>query len=411
MNPYTPPIFTMCQQEDIDRVLCGRGALCSSIEASSTPPTASAYTPTNGAVGIPFISTTSVTGSPSPTFTLAAGSAPLPLGWTLDPNSGNISGVGLVGGPFSLSISVTNPSGTVILNPVFTFVATAAPTIGTYSPLNVCAGSFLASLVPSSGSPAPTFSITAGTLPAWASLNSSTGTISGTPPPGVAVAFTVTVAATNSSGSVNTVATFNVNTAPTISPYAINSGTVGASFAQPAVGVAGAPAPTFSVTSGALPPGVSLNAGTGALTGNLTTAGNYSFVVTAVNSCGSASSTTNVFVGASLTNLIFFGKLPGTVETDVAIGTLAFADQVSFAGTFNASGPGLGYAYFAIPVSHGVPTSFSTPGPFALPLEDLAPYVLGPGVAFHRSGTINGIAYNVYRSKNASGGNFLTTIG
>jgi hypothetical protein len=132
--------------------------------------------------------------------------------------------------------------------------------------------------------------------------------------------------------------------------------------------------------------------------------------MTATNTCGTAEATTNVFVGASLVNLIFFGKLVGTVETDAAIGALSFSDQVSFAGTFNAAGPFTGYAYFAIPVSHGVPTSFSTPGPFALPLEDAPPYTLGPGVAFHRSGIINGIAYNIYRSKNASGGSFNTTI-
>ncbi|PKQ18941.1 MAG: hypothetical protein CVT68_00835, partial [Actinobacteria bacterium HGW-Actinobacteria-8] len=57
------------------------------------------------------------------------------------------------------------------------------------------------------------------------------------------------------------------------------------------VSASGYPAPTFAVTSGALPSGVTLAATTGALGGSPTTTGVYSFVVTATNTYGNASAT------------------------------------------------------------------------------------------------------------------------
>jgi MBG domain (YGX type)/Putative Ig domain/Abnormal spindle-like microcephaly-assoc'd, ASPM-SPD-2-Hydin len=45
----------------------------------------------------------------------------------------------------------------------------------------------------------------------------------------------------------------------------------------------GLPPPSFSVTAGSLPPGLSLNSTTGVLTGTLTAAGTYPFTVTAAN--------------------------------------------------------------------------------------------------------------------------------
>lgn len=63
------------------------------------------------------------------------------------------------------------------------------------------AGSFT---VVATGSPAPTFSVTAGTFPPWASLNATTGVISGTPTNNTGSPFVFTVQASN---GVNPVAT------------------------------------------------------------------------------------------------------------------------------------------------------------------------------------------------------------
>jgi hypothetical protein len=49
----------------------------------------------------------------------------------------------------------------------------------------------------------PTYSVTAGTLPAGITLNSSTGLVSGTPTGGVGTAYSFTITATNTDGTVS----------------------------------------------------------------------------------------------------------------------------------------------------------------------------------------------------------------
>jgi hypothetical protein len=68
---------------------------------------------------------------------------------------------------------------------------------------------------------------------------------------------------------------------------ATSSGTVGSSYSYNFVAT-GDPAPTFSITSGAPPPGLTLNANTGVLSGSPTTASTapYTFVISASNDIG-----------------------------------------------------------------------------------------------------------------------------
>ena len=60
--------------------------------------------------------------------------------------------------------------------------------------------------------------------------------------------------------------------------------------------VAGSPAPSFSVVSGSLPPGLSLNASTAAITGKPTTAGSYAFTVRGSNSAGNTDRSATIVV-------------------------------------------------------------------------------------------------------------------
>ncbi|MDR3405984.1 MAG: VPAMP-CTERM sorting domain-containing protein [Chthoniobacter sp.] len=147
------------------------------------------------------------------------------------------------------------------------------------------AGSFQ---VASAGTPAPTFSATG--LPAWASLNASTGVISGTPPDANGSPFAVTVTASNGSLP-NATQHFTLNvqppTAPAITstPLAVTYLTGSAhSFTCQATGF---PAPTFIVASGALPPGLSLTSA-GYLSGVPSTGGLYTGTISASNGVGSA---------------------------------------------------------------------------------------------------------------------------
>jgi hypothetical protein len=103
----------------------------------------------------------------------------------------------------------------------------------------------------------------------------------------------------------------------------------------------GAPAPTFSLTSGTLPGGLAL-APSGAVTGTPTTAGTFSGVVTATNSAGSATQSFSITIAGTVPGAPTIGSAtPGN-----AIATISFTPPAS-----NGGSPITGY------------TASCTPGP------------------------------------------------
>jgi hypothetical protein len=146
--------------------------------------------------------------------------------------------------------------------------------------------SYSYTFVASGGSPSPTYTLSSGSLPAGLSLASS-GVLYGTPT--TAGNSTFTVAATNASGTLTSSST-TITTSSTVTPptsfgaASPTSGTVGTSYSYSFV--ANGTAPTYSVTSGTLPAGLTLSTA-GLLSGTPTSAGTSTFVVTATNSGGS----------------------------------------------------------------------------------------------------------------------------
>ena len=143
---------------------------------------------------------------------------------------------------------------TVIAAPVFTSVATAqfrATEAGTFT-------------VAATGNPAPTFTATG--LPAWLTLNATTGVLSGTAPDTTGSPVAITITATNGTPVTQT---FALTVVPFIVPPIFTSGataqfnaTQAASFT---VTASGSPAPTFTATG--LPAWLTLNATSGVLSG------------------------------------------------------------------------------------------------------------------------------------------------
>jgi hypothetical protein len=124
------------------------------------------------------------------------------------------------------------------------------------------------------------YAVTGGALPAGLALSSS-GLLSGTP--ATIGNFSVTVTATDSNGCTGSRSFTLTVSCPTITlpqptiPTAIKTIPYSHQFtASPAGG-----AYQYAVTSGALPPGLTLNLSNGLLTGTPTTVGSYSFTVTA----------------------------------------------------------------------------------------------------------------------------------
>ena len=160
-----------------------------------------------------------------------------------------------------------------------TFTAASPP-----SPANV--GTPYSYTFTATGSPAPTFSLNSGTLPTGLSLASS-GALTGTPTATGTFTFTVKAANGQAPDAVTGSLQIVVNAAPVFTNASPPSPvTVGTPYTYTFT-ASGSPAPTFSVTLGALPTGLSL-ASNGALTGTPTATGTFNFQVTATNTAGNA---------------------------------------------------------------------------------------------------------------------------
>ena len=134
---------------------------------------------------------------------------------------------------------------------------------------------------------APTYALVAGELPEGLEFDPATGSVRGTPTqPGP---YEFTLRATNAAGTDDLVVSGVVG----VAPGAVTGGPDAFVVGQPAggsVSASGVPAPTYAVTAGALPPGVTLDPVTGAFLGSPTTPGTYSFTITASNGFGEPTS-------------------------------------------------------------------------------------------------------------------------
>jgi hypothetical protein len=133
-----------------------------------------------------------------------------------------------------------------------------------------------------------TFSLTRGNLPSGMSLNPSTGLISGLAMVPGTYAFIVKAQLPNGCNATQPLSiTINCPTI-TVNPAALPNGQIGTAYSQ-MLSALPAASYVFSV-AGSLPPGLSVNALTGLLSGTPTANGTYNFTVTATMSYGCAGS-------------------------------------------------------------------------------------------------------------------------
>ncbi len=132
-----------------------------------------------------------------------------------------------------------------------------------------------------------TWSIAPGTLPPGLNLDASTGTISGTPTAASTYSFTaaVTDSSTPTKQTASKALSIVVNsTAPlTITTTILPAGKRGQAYSATVQATGGTATYTWSIAPRTLPPGLTLNASTGIISGTPTKPGNSSFTISVID--------------------------------------------------------------------------------------------------------------------------------
>lgn len=160
------------------------------------------------------------------------------------------------------------------------------------------------SLVASGGAPDYTWTIESGALPPGLSL-SSAGTVAGTPPSAGTYNFVTRVTDSTNASATKALTIIVKPTAPlAITTTTLPRGSVGATYSQN-VGVSGGQTPyTWSVQSGNLPEGLSLNQANGIISGTPDRAGTSSFVITVTDAVSvTVTSTLSIVINPGLSAL------------------------------------------------------------------------------------------------------------
>jgi hypothetical protein len=151
-----------------------------------------------------------------------------------------------------------------------------------------------------------TFSITSGSLPSGLSLNTSTGVISGTPTAiSSSTTYSFTVSVTDGNNAVSRNFSILINSVITWNTASGNIGTIAPDatsvFSYTLSATALGNTLSYSVTSGSLPGGLSLNSSTGVISGTANAVGSdttYTFTVTASDGSITSNRSFNIIVNA-----------------------------------------------------------------------------------------------------------------
>ena len=269
----------------------------------------------------------------------------LPEGLTLDPSNGTISGTPTaVSASTNYTITATNSSGTdtVTLTIVVNAAPVAVPSISiSTATVTATVGNAIANItITSSGGTVSSYGI-APTLPEGLTLDTSNGTISGTPT-AVSASTNYTITATNSSGLDTVTLTIVVNAAAVAAPSisistATVTATVGNAIADITITSSGGAVASYGIDPN-LPAGLLFDANTGTISGTPTAvSASTNYTITATNSSGLDTVALTIVVNAAAVAVPSISISTATVTATVGT-AIADITITSSGGTVSSYG-------------------------------------------------------------------------
>ena len=255
-------------------------ALTLTVAAAAQAPTVSTNSLAGGTVGSAYSTTLGATGGKTP-YTWSVTSGALPAGLTLS-SAGAISGTPTTAGSAAFTVQVkdsNNLTGAKSLNIVIA-AASQSPSVSTTSLSAGTVGTAYSATLAATGGKTPyAWSISTGSLPAGLTL-SSAGAISGTPTAAGTASFTVQVKDANNLTATKalSIAVTAAAQPPSVSTSTLAAGTVSTAYSATLAASGGKTPYTWSITTGALPAGLSISSA-GAISGTPTAAATSSFTV------------------------------------------------------------------------------------------------------------------------------------
>jgi hypothetical protein len=209
----------------------------------------------------------------------------LSLGSGLVSGTAVLSGTPTTTGTYTFTVTASIAALLDSGSQTYTVTINAAPQITTTSLPNGQAGTAYSYTVQvANGTPPYGFLVSANNLPDGLSLNASTGVINGTPKVAGSSTFTITA---SDAAKATTSKTYTVNISAasvlTITTSSLPNGTVGILYSQTLTASGGATPYTWSISSGSLPNPLSIDQGTGTISGTPTTAGSSTFTVKVID--------------------------------------------------------------------------------------------------------------------------------
>lgn len=353
------------------------------------------------------------------TYAITIGS--LPTGLTLNGTTGVISGTPTGSGSYNFTVTATDSStgtGAPYTGTQNYSGTIGAPTItvspNTLAPSPVYNQAYSQALSASGGAGPYTFAVTSGALPTGLTLSGHS--ISGTPTASGSYNFTITV--TDSNGATGLQPYSGTITAPTITmtPASLGGATTGVGYTQ-ALSASGGAAPySFAITTGALPAGLTLNSGTGEISGTASTAVSASFTITATDAYGKTGSqpytltvTNQAPVAGPVTATVQANSTANPITPTLSGGTTSIVTLASGASHGTATASGTSIRYTPTPGYSGTDSfSYTATGPggtsaaATATITVTAPTLLIAPSTASLPGTTQGLPYT--QTLSASGG-------